>query len=104
MYIRKDIDTKNLTWPIPFDNGLRLKDVLDEKVDESYYINTEKAQQLIQKLLDDGVIGAEPSRAEPIDLSIKNTRSIEFANCVSARTDRGISNRQAEGSGVCELQ
>lgn len=64
MYIRKDIDTHNLTWPIPFDNGLRLKDVLDEKVDESYYINTEKAQQLIQKLLDDGVIGAEPSRAD----------------------------------------
>ena len=104
IHIRKDIDTGNFTFPIPFDNGLRLKDILDENVDESYYINTEKAQQLIQKLLDDGVIGDEPSRAEPIDLSIKNARSIEFANCVSARTDRGISNRQAEGSGVCELQ
>lgn len=57
VYVRKDIDTKNLTWPVPFDNGIRLKDVLDTEVDESYYINTQKAQGLIQKLLDDGIIG-----------------------------------------------
>ncbi len=37
-----------------------------------------------------------------IDMSIKNPRSISIANCVSARTDRGISNRYAEGSGICE--
>lgn len=59
LYIRKDIDSGELTWPIPFDNGLRLKDVLDDEVDESYYINTQKAQELIQKLLDDGIIGDE---------------------------------------------
>lgn len=56
VYIRKDLDTGKLTFPIPFDSGLRLKDILDEHVDEKYYINTEKAQRLIQKLLDDGVI------------------------------------------------
>ena len=56
VYIRKDIDTGNITWPIPFDNGLRLKDVLDDKVDESYYINTEKAKELIRKLIDDGTL------------------------------------------------
>lgn len=57
LYIRKDIDTGELDWPIPFDNGIRLKDILDDEVDENYYINTQKAQELIQKLLDDGVIG-----------------------------------------------
>ena len=56
LYIRKDIDTGKFTFPIPFDNGLRLKDVLDEKVDESYYINTQKAQDLIQRLVSDGVL------------------------------------------------
>ena len=73
IYIRKDIDTGNYEFPIPFDNGIRLKDVLEEEVDEKYYINTEKAKQLVQKLLDDGVIGndnpesrAEQSRAEQL--------------------------------------
>ena len=57
LYTRKDVDTGNLTWPIPFDSGIRLKDILDEKVDENYFINTQKAKDLIQKLLDDGIIG-----------------------------------------------
>ena len=56
IYIRTDIDTGYLKFPTPFDNGLRLKDVLEEKVDEKYYINTEKAQALIQKLIDDGIL------------------------------------------------
>ncbi len=64
VYVRKDIDTGNLTWPIPFDNGLRLKDILDDEVDESYYINTQKANDLIQKLLDEGVIGDEIKKNE----------------------------------------
>lgn len=101
LYVRKDIDKKNLTWPIPFDNGLRLKDVLDENVDENYYINTQKAQDLIKKLLDEGVIGENPEVT--IDLALKNPKQIQIANCVSARTDRGISNRQAEGSGVATV-
>lgn len=98
LYIRKDIDTGNLTWPIPFDSGIRLKDILDEKVDENYFINTQKAKDLIQKLFDDGIIGEKEQVT--IDLALKNPKEIEIANCVSARTDRGISNRQAEGSGV----
>lgn len=57
IYIRKDIDTKRFEFPIPFDSGIRLKDILESNVEEKYYINTEKARQLIQKLLDDGVIG-----------------------------------------------
>ena len=56
IYIRKDIDSGKFTFPIPFDNGLRLKDVLEEEVDEKYYINTKKAEDLIQKLIDDGTL------------------------------------------------
>ena len=104
IYIKKDIDTGKFTFPKPFDNGLRLKDVLEENVEEKYYINTPKAQELIQKLLDDGVIGNESPGKQTIDLSIKKPREVTVANCVSARTDRGISSRKAEGSGVCELQ
>lgn len=56
VYIRKDIDTHDFTFPIPFDNGLRLKDVLEDGVDEKYYINTQKAHDLIQRLIDDGTL------------------------------------------------
>ena len=56
IYIREDIDTGNFTWPVPFDNGLRLKDILDKEVDEKYFINTEKAQALIQKMIEEGVL------------------------------------------------
>mgnify|MGYP002627221483 CR=1 FL=1 len=59
IYIRTDIDTGHYTFPIPFDNGLRLKDVLEEEVDEKYYINTEKANDLIQRLIDDGTLDEE---------------------------------------------
>ena len=100
IYIRKDMDTGKFTFPQPFDNGLRLKDVLEDKVDEKYYINTEKAKELIQKLLDDGIIGEDDTEEKGIDLSVNNPKEINIANCVSARTDRGISNRLKEGSGV----
>lgn len=40
--IRKDIDTGKFDFPVPFDNGLRLKDILEDEVDESYYL-THKA-------------------------------------------------------------
>ena len=52
--IRKDIDTGEFTFPFPFDTGVRLKDILEKNVDEKYYINTERASNLIQQLIDKG--------------------------------------------------
>lgn len=54
--IRKDIDKGTMTFPKPFDNGLRLKDVLDDKVDEKYYINNDKADKLINELIENGTL------------------------------------------------
>ena len=54
--IRKDIDTGKMTFPKPFDNGLRLKDMLDDKVDEKFYINNAKADQLIEELIENGTL------------------------------------------------
>jgi len=50
--IRKDIDKGNFEFPEPFDNGLRLKDLLEDEVEEKYYINNEKAEKLIKELKD----------------------------------------------------
>ena len=52
--IRKDIDTGLFTFPKPFDNGKRLKDILDDNVDEKFFIRNEKANKLLKELEDFG--------------------------------------------------
>ena len=56
IYIRKDIDKGNFAFPQPFDIGIRLKDILTDDVDESYYVTTDKAEALIEQLVEDGKI------------------------------------------------
>jgi DNA (cytosine-5)-methyltransferase 1 len=46
--IRNDLDTQ-YSFPEPFDNGVRLRDVLEDEVDEKFYISDEKAASLIEK-------------------------------------------------------
>jgi len=48
--IRKDIDT-GYEFPIGFDNGKRLKDILETVVDEKYYISNERVDKLINKAI-----------------------------------------------------
>ena len=52
--IRKDIDTGTFTFPKPFDNGKRLKDILEEEVDEKYYIENDRSRKLIDDLIANG--------------------------------------------------
>lgn len=48
--IRKDIDNGTFTFPKPFDNGLRLKDMLEDEVDEKYYIENDNSTKLIEQI------------------------------------------------------
>lgn len=134
--VRKDIDTGKYTFPIPFDTGIRLKDILEDVVDEKYYLsdiatrkfklfsesrgtdikvagplNPDKNVQDRVRVLDaEGL--SQGLRAtdykDPvkiisgIDKSINDTRMIEYANCITSREDRGVSNRKAEGTAVLE--
>ena len=45
---------KTFKFPTPIPLEKRLKDVLEDSVDEKYYINSDKAQKLIDKLILDG--------------------------------------------------
>ena len=47
LFIRKDIDVKTFTFPIPFDNGIRLKDILENEVDEKYYLSQDKVDKIL---------------------------------------------------------
>lgn len=46
----------NYKFPQPIPLEKTMKDYIEDEVDEKYYINTEKAQKLIQQLIDDGTL------------------------------------------------
>lgn len=134
--IRKDIDTGRYTFPQPFDTGIRLKDVLEEAVDEKYYLSEvatrkfklfseskgsdikvagslnpdknvqDRVRVLDAKGLSQGLRATDykdPVKiVSGIDKSVNKTSFIEYANCITAREDRGISNRKSEGTAILE--
>lgn len=142
--VRKDIDNGTFVFPKPFDTGIRLKNVLDENVDEKYYLS-EKIIKGFQKhnenhknkgtgfiwkpktgediantlrancslcptdnsITESGIKIAgsfNPIKIlQGIDKSVNDTQMIEFANCITAREDRGVSNRKSEGTAVLEF-
>lgn len=63
IFIKKELDNGKFKFPEPFDNGLRLRDILEDEVDEKFYVNTDKAKQLIQDLIDSGKLDKEYSNS-----------------------------------------
>lgn len=61
--IKKDLDNGKFEFPLGFDNGVRLKDLLEDNVDEKYYVNTPKAKELIKDLIDSGKLDKDYSNA-----------------------------------------
>ena len=50
IFIKKDLDNGKFVFPEGFDNGIRLKDVLEDEVDEKYYISDDKVQRFLTNL------------------------------------------------------
>jgi DNA (cytosine-5)-methyltransferase 1 len=66
--IRKDIDKYGYTFPEKQELKLRLKDMLEDNVDEKHYINNDKTKKLLEEL--------NPKEYECIDTKMqKNTKS-----------------------------
>lgn len=68
--IRKDIDKNTFYFPSPFDNGLRLKDVLEEVVDEKYYLSDDKVEKFKKNF--------------NIESDSVTTRNADIASCIRA--------------------
>ena len=75
-------------------------DSLETDVDEKYYINTPKAKELIQSLIDRGELSDR--NVFCADGGINNPKIKSISNCITARQDRGISNRASEGNVIVE--
>lgn len=89
-------------FPKPVELTSVMKDYLEESVDEKYYVNNEKAKKLLLELEENGVL-SENREQRTVDFCLKKPREIKQANCIKARVDAGISNLQADGSGVVEI-
>lgn len=50
--IRKDIDNGGFKFPEKMPLNIRVKDILENNVDEKFYINTDKAKELIKKFVE----------------------------------------------------
>lgn len=87
-------------FPKPFELKLRLKDMLEPKVEEKYYLNTDKARLLIHKLVEDGQISEDD--VTTCDFTIGNPKQRDVANCIIRRVDAGIQNSPCWGNGVVE--
>ena len=91
----------NFPNPIPLEK--KLKDYLEDNVDEKYYISNEKAEKLIKQLIDNGTLpqhnlDRQTDRQTCVDGTIRNPRQKEVANCIKARYDAGISNLRSDGN------
>lgn len=78
--VRKDIDDGKFEFPQPFDNGVRLKDALEDKVDEKYYLSEDIQNRLIitDKTLTKNVIGT----TKPSFRTIGRRDSVYFENSI----------------------
>ena len=147
IFIKKELDNGKFVFPEGSDNGIRLRDVLEDDVDDRYYISNDKVEKFLEQLFsniekesekddntpirlgnvygeqfgtgyagnvwDTNAIspalmtmqggGRQPHIMCGIDKSLNGTKFIDNANCLTAREDRGISNRKSEGTAVIEV-
>lgn len=50
IFIKKELDNGKFKYPEPFDNGVRLKDILEDEVEEKYYISQDKVSRFVTSL------------------------------------------------------
>lgn len=80
--IRKDLDNGKFKFPEPFDNGLRLKDLLEDEVDEKFYISDEKVERFITNLNDKNSLLYDPCQVK------REGKSREYSEYAPTLTSR----------------
>ena len=92
-------EQSEFNFPKAFGCDKTLRDVLEDSVEEKYYIETERANQLIKKLYENGHLKDDIT---PCDSTLKNPKGLTISNCIISRYDAGIQNQQSTGVAVCE--
>lgn len=89
----------NYKFPGPRPLEKTMEDYLEDEVDEKYYINTDKAREMVRDLAGRG--GMDNRQRICVDLS-ETPQEREIANCITRREDRSVSSRKSIGNGVIE--
>lgn len=55
---------KKFCFPLPFDTGIRLKSILEEDVDDKYYIDTPASHECIEEMRTTGTLEKESASYE----------------------------------------
>jgi len=66
--IREDVDVCKFEFPEPFDNNIRLKDLLEQEVDEKYYISEENTEKLLSQLEDKDIVENRCNQVGMLDI------------------------------------
>lgn len=82
LFIKKDLDNGKFEFPKPFDNGLRLKDLLEDEVDEKFYISDEKVGRFITNLNDKKSLLYDPCQVK------REGKSREYSDYAPTLTSR----------------
>lgn len=92
-------DEKGFKFEESKELDITLVDILEDRVDERYYINTERADIVIKTLLETNQINND---VVPCDSTMMKPKALTVANCITARYDAGIQNKQSIGVAVVE--
>ena len=96
----------NYKFPQPIPLTKTMKDYLEDEVDEKYYINSEKAQKLIQQLMESGQL--EENRGQYRETWYMNYKRIDkqsnVAKTLCARDYKGFGTGFDTMNGVIEIE
>ena len=104
--ILREYDNGMFQFPEPFEDSKRLKDMLEDEVDEKYYVKTPGADALIKKLIVDGVLPENDPDTEGggrHTCSVKKqctefVRFTDIGHTLLARDYKGFGNFQANNA------
>ena len=96
--IRKDLN-KDFEFPKGFDNGIRLKDILEDNVDEKYYLSDDKVKGLIEEYKGNTIItpcigasrGRNPENRSDRTVSAPTKQFLEINNKGTSNTLTSVS-------------
>lgn len=95
IFIKKELDNGKFTYPEPFDNGMRLKDILEENVDEKFYISEDKVQRFLTNLNNEDAFGGGNHEPKIVQLGDKLSNELEkldipnYSYCIDANYYKG---------------
>lgn len=91
-------DDKEFNFPEKQDLSIRLKDLLEDSVDEKYYLKSERAKQLVRKITNENNV----LETVTVDATVVSPKIKDISNCITARYDAGIQNKPSIGMSVIE--